>query len=183
MSSRRLSVSAEGAAGPVQAGRRDWAGVGAGCGSACLPACLHAQRQSGRLRGLPASTVILLSFLIFNLSLPSPERGCCRRWRGGCDSHCRRAAGCKLLSPGSPGRRSWNLVTPHPPPPPLKPRGRSSWLVTTRMGCLGGVGMRGRRPGLPRPRAAPGETRPGRACGCSRASASCRDLSVGSPAT
>lgn len=38
---------------------------------ACLPVCLHAQGQSGGLWGLPASTVILLSFLIFNLSLPS----------------------------------------------------------------------------------------------------------------
>lgn len=41
--------------------------------------------------------------------------------------------------------------------------------------------MRGCRPGLPRPRAAPGATRPERPCGRSRACASCRDLSVGEP--
>lgn len=38
---------------------------------AVFPACLHSRRQRGRLRGLPALTVILLYFLIFNLSLPS----------------------------------------------------------------------------------------------------------------
>lgn len=90
---------------------------------AVFPAFLQARRQSGRLRGLPALTVILLYYYYFFKFIPSfPERGCCRRrWRGGCDSHCRRAACCKLLSPGSPGWRSWDPVTPHPPPSPALP--------------------------------------------------------------
>lgn len=77
------------------------AGGGRGRGMLGSPARAPG-RQSGRLRGLPASTV----FFFFLIYLFVCERWCCRRRRGGCDSHCRQAACCKLLSPRSPGRRS-----------------------------------------------------------------------------
>ncbi|XP_045336042.1 STE20/SPS1-related proline-alanine-rich protein kinase isoform X1 [Leopardus geoffroyi] len=113
-----------------------------------LPACTPG-RQSGRLRGLPASTVFFF-FFFFKFICSFSERWCCRRRRGGCDSHCRRAACCKLLSPdrrgGGARDRQRRRIT-------LLPRdgaaARGGW--PRRQAVAGEVGLRGRRPGLPAP--------------------------------
>ena len=65
-------------------------------------ACMHAREAERPASGPTSFNSFFFYFFICSFS----ERWCCRRRRGGCDSHCRRAACCKLLSPGSLGRRS-----------------------------------------------------------------------------
>lgn len=112
---------------------------------ACTPG-----RQSGRLRGLPASTVIFF-FLIY---LFVCKRWCCRRRRGGCDSHCRPAACCKLLSRRSSGRRSGDRRRRR-----ISLRPRAGAAVRGRWprgeAAAGGVGCGGAALRCQRPRLAP----------------------------
>lgn len=133
-----------------QCGGRGGAGPGRAGGAAgdvgCW-ACLHA-RPGGRAVGFWAYRLQQFFFFFFH---SFGERGCCRRWRGGCDSHCRRAACCKLLSPRSLGRRNWGpgnaAASPSsrmPGPQPVV-GGRASRQPRSGWGC-GGAALVFQRP-------------------------------------